>query len=96
MTPDFSPQMLGKFLQLRVAHMVRVSFPSVGKSAEKAACAELRKLSGLTRDQFALAFAGRLREGRARAKIWAALWVDPAEFNLLLTDDGKQEVRDAG
>lgn len=95
MKPDFSPAMLRDFLHLRVKAMVLIDYPSVGKSGEKAARAALRKRSGLTRDQFDLAWSGRLKEGRARAKIWAALWVDPADFGLLLTDDGGQEARDA-
>ncbi|NTI27648.1 hypothetical protein [Rhizobium rhizogenes] len=95
MTPDFSPDMLKSFLRLRVAAMVLIDFPSVGKSGERAARTALRQRSGLTRDEFEMAWMGRLRDGKARAKIWAALWVDPATFGLLLTDDGGQEVRDA-
>jgi hypothetical protein len=95
MKPDFSPTMLRDFLHLRVKAMVLIDFPSVGKSGERAAKTDLRKRSGLSREEFDLAWAGRLKEGRARAKIWAALWVDPATFGLLLTDDGRQEARDA-
>jgi hypothetical protein len=95
MTPDFSHQMLKSFLHLRVKAMVLIDYPSIGKSGEKAAKVTLRKRSGLTRDEFDLAWSGRLTEGRARARIWAALWVDPADFGLLLTDDGGQEARDA-
>ncbi|WP_145962689.1 hypothetical protein [Rhizobium phaseoli] len=94
-TPDFSPSMLKKFLALRVAMMVRLDFPSQPRSGEKAALADLRKRSGLTRDEFELACNGRLKGGVARAKIWAALWIDPASLGVLLTDDGGQEGGDA-
>ncbi|MBB3608648.1 hypothetical protein [Rhizobium sp. BK602] len=96
MTPDFSPDMLKRFLRLRVDMMVRISFPSQGRSAEKAARAELRQRCDVSRQEFWDAWQGRLGNGRLRAKIWAALWVDPAEFGLLLTDDGGQEAVDAG
>ncbi|WP_412064002.1 hypothetical protein [Rhizobium sp. SYY.PMSO] len=96
MQPDFSPDMLKRFLRLRVDMMVRLSFPSPSRSAEKAARAELRQRCDVTRQEFWDAWQGSLTKGRVRAKIWAALWVDPAEFRILLTDDGGQEMRDAG
>lgn len=96
MTPDFSPDMLKRFLRLRVDMMVRISYPSHGRSAEKAARAELRERCHVSRQEFWDAWQGLLKDGRTRAKIWAALWVDPADFRILLTDDGGQEVRDAG
>jgi hypothetical protein len=95
MTPDFSPLMLKQFLTLRVAMMVRLDFPSQPRSGEKAALADLRKRSGLSRDEFDLACKGKLKTGIPRAKIWAALWIDPASFGILLTDDGGQEGGDA-
>ena len=96
MTPDFSPDMLKRFLRVRVAMMVRISYPSHSRSAEKAARAELRQRCDVSRQVFWDAWQGLLKDGQTRAKIWAALWVDPTDFNLLLTDDGGQEVRDAG
>ena len=90
--PDFSPAMLKAFLRLRVAHMAGLTFSSSRITAERSAKAELRQCSGLTRAEFDDAWQGRLKAGRARAKIWAALWVDPAEHGLLLADDGGQEV----
>ncbi|MBB4574413.1 hypothetical protein [Rhizobium lentis] len=95
MTTDFSPAMLKQFLALRVAMMVRLDFPSQRRNGEKAALADLRKRSGLTRDEFELACKGRLKGGVARAKIWAALWIDPASLGIRLTDDGGQEGGDA-
>lgn len=95
MTPDFSPDMLKRFLRVRVAMMVRISYPSHGRSAEKAARTELRQRCDVSRQVFWDAWQGLLKDGQTRAKIWTALWVDPADFNLLLTDDGGQEVRDA-
>ncbi|NEI60934.1 hypothetical protein [Rhizobium leguminosarum] len=91
MRPDFSPVMLKQFLALRVAMMVRLDFPSPLRNGAKAARTDLRKRSGLTRDEFDLACKGRLKEGAPRAKIWAALWIDPASLGILLTDDGGQE-----
>lgn len=91
MTPDFSPLMLKQFLTLRVAMMVRLDFPSPPRSGAKAARTDLRKRSGLTRDEFDLACKGKLKAGIPRAKIWAALWIDPASLGILLTDDGGQE-----
>ncbi|TBA80302.1 hypothetical protein [Rhizobium ruizarguesonis] len=95
MTPDFSPLMLKQFLTLRVAMMVRLDFPSQPRSGEKAALADLRKRSHLTRDDFDLACKGQLKSGVKRAKIWAALWIDPAGLGVRLTDDGGQEGDDA-
>lgn len=94
-TSDFSPAMLKQFLALRVAMMVRLDFPSKPLSGEKAARADLRKRSGLTREEFELACEGRLKGGVSRAKIWAALWIDPASLAVRLTDDGGQEGGDA-
>jgi hypothetical protein len=90
--PDFSPATLKSFLRLRARHMANLAFSSSRVNADRAAKVELRKLSGLTRAEFEGAWSGRLKAGRARARIWAALWVDPAEHCLLLTDDGGQEV----
>lgn len=96
MTPDFSPAMLKGFLQARVYMTVHASFPYRSQEAVKAARDELRERCHVSRQEFWHAWQGLLEDGRARAKIWAALWVDPAEFRILLTDDGGQEVRDAG
>ncbi|MGM5087554.1 site-specific DNA-methyltransferase [Rhizobium leguminosarum bv. viciae] len=63
MTMDFSPLMLKRFIALRVAMMVRIDFPSKPRNGEKAALADLRKRSGLTRDDFDLACEGRLKSG---------------------------------
>ncbi|MGO8093198.1 hypothetical protein [Rhizobium leguminosarum] len=90
-TTDFSPLMLKQFLALRIAMMVRLDFPSSPRSGTKAARTDLRKRSGLTRDEFDLACKGKLKTGMARAKIWTALWIDPASLGILLTDDGGQE-----
>jgi hypothetical protein len=95
MKTDFSPAMLKQFLTLRVAMMVRLDFPSPPRSGEKAALTDLRKRSGLAREEFDLACKGRLKGGIARAKIWAALWIDPASLGIRLTDDGGQEGGDA-
>ena len=92
MNPDFSPSMLKVFLRIRVAHEATVSFPSPRMSAEKAAMTALRKQSSLSRDEFALAWDGKLKAGAVRTKIWAALWVDPAALGLRLVDGGGQEV----
>jgi hypothetical protein len=83
--------MLKQFLAVRVAMMARLDFPSQPRSGAKAARTDLRKRSGLTRDEFDLACRGTLKAGVARAKIWAALWIDPASLGILLTDDGGQE-----
>ena len=91
MNPDFSPAMLKAFLRIRVAHEATVSFPSPRLSAEKAAMTALRKQSGLSRDDFALAFDGKLKAGATRTKIWAALWIHPAAVGLRLLDNGGQE-----
>src|SRR5688572_1847874 len=96
MTPDFSPSMLKSFLRLRVSHMANLAFPSTRITAERMAKSELRKVSGLTRDEFDDAWNGRLKAGRPRARIWAALWVDPADHGQLLTDDGGQETVEEG
>lgn len=95
MQPDFSPAMLKSFLAIRIAYLVRTSYPSVGASAEKAARTELRKRSCLTRAEFDLALAGKLKSANARGKIWAALWVHPATFRIRLLDNGRQERADA-
>ena len=89
--PDFSPSMLKTFLRLRVRHMANLAFPSTRNTAERGAKTELRKSSGLTRSEFEDAWNGRLKGGQARARIWVALWVDPADCGQLLTDDGGQE-----
>ncbi|MGR9441665.1 hypothetical protein [Rhizobium leguminosarum] len=94
-TTDFSPLMLKRFIALRVGMMVRLDFPSKPRNGEKAALTDLRKRSGLTRDDFDLACKGRLKSGVKRAKIWAALWIDPASLGIRLTDDGGQEGGDA-
>ncbi len=95
-TTDFSPLMLKQFIALRVAMMVRLDFPSQPRSGAKAARTDLRKRSGLTREEFDLACKGKLKTGATRAKIWAALWIDPASLGVLLTDDGGQEGGNAG
>jgi hypothetical protein len=89
--PDFSPEMLKAFLATRVEMMVRVSFPAVTTSARKGAWEELRQRSTLDRGDFHLARIGKLTAGIPRAKIWAALWVDPSIYSLRLLDDGTQE-----
>ena len=90
MTPDFSPSMLKSFLRIRVAAMAQISFPSVGRSAEKSAKAELRKHSGLSREDFELAYSGRLSDPESRTRIWKALWIDPALYGVRLTDGGQE------
>ena len=94
--PDFSPSMLKTFLRLRVGHMANLAFPSTRNTAERGARTELRKISRLTRAEFDDAWNGRLKGGQARARIWAALWVDPADYGQVLTDDGGQETVEEG
>lgn len=89
--PDFSPAMLKTFLRLRVSHMANLAFLSTRNAAERGARVELRKAACVSRAEFDDAWHGRLKAGRTRAKIWAALWVDPADHGQHLTDDGGQE-----
>lgn len=89
--PDFSAEMLGGFLKLRIAMTVRLGFPAPPKDAEIGAKAELRLKADVSPGDFSLALRGKLNDPVARARIWAAHWVDPSEFGIRLTDDGGQE-----
>ncbi|MBD9445777.1 MULTISPECIES: hypothetical protein [unclassified Rhizobium] len=87
MTPDFSPDALKSFLRSRVASIARASYPSFGRSAERGAKADLRMRSGVSREDFELAFKGDLLATEPRRKIWAALWIDPAEVGVTLVGE---------
>ncbi|EPE95729.1 hypothetical protein [Rhizobium grahamii] len=84
---DFSPLMLKRFLRLRVEKMARTAYPAFGTTGARAAKVELRKLSGLSREAFDLAYDGRLHDVEPRRRIWAALWVDPEAVGVTLTDE---------
>ena len=80
--PDFSPVMLAGFLQAR--------FESRSKSRRKW-LNDLRKRAGITERQMDSALNGRLRQAAARARLWGALGIVPADYGIGLVDGGKQE-----
>lgn len=84
--PEFSAEMLRGFLFARA--MARDGFDMKAKRA--ALVDELIDLTGLPHSTIRDAFSGRLRDGAARAQIWAVLGHFPCDHGIVLTDDGKQ------
>lgn len=84
--PEFSAEMLRGFLFARA--MARDGFDM--KARRAALVDELIDLTGLPHSTISAAFAGRLRDGAARAQIWAVLGHFPADHGIVLTDDGGQ------
>ncbi|MFN4098175.1 MAG: hypothetical protein ACK4GT_00225 [Pararhodobacter sp.] len=84
--PEFSAEMLRGFLFARA--MARDGFDVKAKRA--ALVDELIDLTGLPHSTIRDAFSGRLRDGAARAQIWAVLGHFPCDHGIVLTDDGKQ------
>lgn len=78
--------MLRGFLFARA--MARDGFDMKAKRA--ALVDELIDLTGLPHSTIRDAFSGRLRDGAARAQIWAVLGHFPCDHGIVLTDDGKQ------
>ena len=102
MTPDFSPAMLKRFLRARADIAgFKAIFPSELSSARKvrktfnAALKEERaaisRRSGVSDEQFDLAWQGRLSTADPRRRIWIALNADPEFHGVRLLDKGKQE-----
>ncbi len=101
MRPDFSPAMLSFFLRARavLAHADRVAAgaqsgkrPARGgvPASVKREKATWRKLCRLTHNQVEFAWMGRLHAAGPRARLWAMLGHFPADFGIVLTDDGGQ------
>ena len=86
--PDFSPAMLRTFLFAR--QVTRDGFEGRPILARRDLVAELMAHSGLPESDVRKAFAGKLKDGAARAAIWAALGHFPCDSRIVLTDDGGQ------
>lgn len=91
MRPDFSPAMLSFFLRARavLAHADRPARGGVPASMKREK-ASWRKLCRLTHIQVEFAWMGRLHAAGPRARLWAMLGHFPADFGIVLTDDGGQ------
>lgn len=90
MTPEFSPAMLRLFIEGRVVFAML----SQGLTRAKAVRVVVRALardSRKGRDVVEAARQGRLQDGTARAGLWGALGIVPADFGVFLLDDGGQE-----
>lgn len=82
--PDFSARTLALFLQARL--VARRDFDADKPPFDE----ELTEQTGLPHSDIRAAFAGRLADGTKRAAIWAMLGHFPADFGVVLTDDGGQ------
>jgi hypothetical protein len=89
MQPDYSSEMLQAFLHIRVDFTNRTSF-SPGYDTIKAERHVLAKTAGVTKDQIWRAWQGKPVNAAVRTRLWAALGVYPADFGVVLTDDGGQ------
>lgn len=89
--PDFSPKMLSLFLRARVvmAHAERPARCGITATVRRER-KRWKQLSGLTHLDVDFAWMGRLTTGAKRARLWAVLGHFPADFSILLTDDGGQ------
>ncbi|KKX28245.1 hypothetical protein [Rhizobium sp. LC145] len=90
MTPDFSPAMLKFFLRARVMHEANIAFPAARASQERGAKVAIRKRAGVTNTEFELAWMGRLMAPVPRAKLWAALGINPGAFGVILMHGGQE------
>ena len=52
----------------------------------------MRRAARITATEIEFAWMGRLNRAEPRAKLWAALKIDVADFGVRLTDQGGQEV----
>lgn len=87
--PDFSPAMLRGFLQARV--VIRAAERQIdAEIAEKQIARETADAAGEAVETVRQAMAGRLKRAGARAAIWAALGIFPADHGVMLTDNGGQ------
>lgn len=90
MTPDYSPAILKAFLHAHVIFNAQCE-AATQKAAWRHLRKELRFATKLKASDLDDAYAGRLHRGVARAKLWAALGVFPADFEVLLDNSGNQE-----
>ncbi len=93
MQPDYSPKALQLFVHARVRHAgadAALMASANRISGEKAEKRKLRKNSGITVVQFDMAWMGTLRRALPRTRLWSAMDVFPADFGIILTDDGGQ------
>jgi hypothetical protein len=90
--PIFSPAMLAFFLRARavLAHAERPARCGM-QATVKRERARWKRLSGLTHAEIEFAWMGRLNNGAKRARLWAVLGHFPADFGIVLTDDGGQQ-----
>ena len=91
MTPDFSPRMLRLFLWARIGFAVEMA--GAGKKASTTAECRMwfRKAAKVSKDELALALAGRLNDTAARLRLWRVIDLDPADFGVRLINGGRQE-----
>lgn len=85
MTPDFSPAMLKAFLHARAiarAEFARTEAEQI--AARRRVADEMVELTGLPLSIVRAAFSGQLKDGGARAAIWAVLGHFPADHGIVL------------
>lgn len=87
--PDYSPEMLSSFLRIRVAYANLTAFKP-GRDTVKAERALLARAAGVSRADFWVAWQGNALDSALRTRLWAALGVYPADFGVVLDDDGGQ------
>lgn len=91
--PQFSPAMLQFFLRAGAAY--RVFSDASDRKPQDIAMrfrADMRRAARVTAMEMEMAWMGRLNRAEPRAKLWAALKIDVADFGVRLTDQGGQEV----
>lgn len=88
--PDFSPRMLMLFLRARAEFQVMESGePWRRTELVRAAKAGLRRLAGVTNNEFHMAWMGQLCSPEPRARLWTALGHPPAKRGITLTHGGQ-------
>lgn len=92
--PDFSPGALALFLR---GHLFRAGVeaaylsPLNKVSASKAERRRVQKLARVSDAEWDAAWTGRLKKAAPRVRLWAAVGQVPGHFDVMLTDDGRQE-----
>jgi hypothetical protein len=85
--PDFSPAMLASFIHARL-------FLLTERCDEKWAVLDMEKAADVTPQEFKLARDGRLKLAAPRLRLWGSFGHVPAEYGIVLTDDGGAEKGD--
>jgi hypothetical protein len=87
--PDFSPATLAVFIHARL-------FLLTERKDEKWAVLDMEKAADVTAKEFKLARDGRLKQAAPRLRIWGSFGHIPADYGIVLTDDGGTEKWDCG